>query len=793
MKNFFAYLFDLTFRKPKLRYFVWGVIVFLLIYGSFYLFYQEVVTFPVGWEKSVIITPYTLKIKSPYAVSKGNVIAAAFEGNEKNENGVYITLSLNAGHDFLPPYKLDTIDPAVAIRPHVAISNNGHIACTWHNLINNRSAIMLTISNDLGATWTKPVALSFISDQSMLSQVYYDASGGLHLFFHGTLRGRVILYHAYSIDELNFSQLDTITDISSEYRGIFFPAIAFSNNAIYIVMQGKTLSGGLLSDDLFFLYSTNNGKSFSNPKKITTSPANDSSPSIILHNDIIYCVYQNNENRQWGIKLLRGFDKGKNWETQPFNVTTANIDCFQPRVVAASNDDLIIVWHDARERYEAVFAKKFSLIDNTLASEVRISDPNVNSNDQFPVLSGQRILLFWNSNERLIAKFSDISVLPPRIYSVTHPEGRWTRSTTAILEWIPPVDESGIAGYAVIYNELPAFDPAVQNIEGPIRKYIVTDLKDGVTYFHIRAIDRAGNYSRTIHYPLMVSSTPLPMPMVSSPTHPEGTQINNPSPVLQWTIDEDERVKGFYYSIAKDAIKEPSDFTTANTVGFNNLPQGRYFFSLRPIDKTNMKGRIATYEIVIGNVEKADAEYYEKLAKGIVQPQEKPEEGMVVQRKYPSVVINIPFKEIYATHFYRFQLIPRNITPQTVDGFSVIVANNKEVPPFFISHNEGDVTLTNVKPGKYVIAARMRYSDYQNGKRVYRWTKPCYRELMVKSAHTSPLMHYADNLYVMIKDRQLITAIYSVGLLAIVLIVGMSARISFSFQKLLYRVSLLFR
>ncbi|HOT20120.1 MAG TPA: hypothetical protein PLX22_09240, partial [Spirochaetota bacterium] len=146
MKRFFTYLFELTFRKPKLRYFVWGVIIFLLIYGSFYLFYQEVVTFPVGWEKSVIITPYTLKIKSPYAVSKGNVIVAAFEGNEKNESGVYITVSLNAGHDFLPPYKLDTIDPAVAIRPHVAISNNGHIACTWHNLINNRSAIMLTIS-----------------------------------------------------------------------------------------------------------------------------------------------------------------------------------------------------------------------------------------------------------------------------------------------------------------------------------------------------------------------------------------------------------------------------------------------------------------------------------------------------------------------------------------------------------------------------------------------------------------------------------------------------------------------
>ncbi|HOM88111.1 MAG TPA: hypothetical protein PLU42_08745, partial [Spirochaetota bacterium] len=225
---------------------------------------------------------------------------------------------------------------------------------------------------------------------------------------------------------------------------------------------------------------------------------------------------------------------------------------------------------------------------------------------------------------------------------------------------------------------------------------------------------------------------------------------------------------------------------------FNNLPQGRYFFSLRPIDKTNMKGRIATYEIVIGNVEKVDAEYYEKLAKGIVQPEQKPIENLVAQKIYPSVAINIPFQEIYATQFYRFQLVPHHIPTQAVDGFSVIVAQSKEVPPFFVSHARGEVTLTNVKPGKYVIAARMRYSDYQNGERVYRWTKPCYRELMVKSAHTSPLMHYADNLYVMIKDRQLITAIYSVGLLAIVLIVGMSARISFAFQKLLYRVSLLF-
>lgn len=793
MNKLSIYIFELAFRFPRLRYIVWAGIISVGIYTGYHLFYDEVVTYPVGWERSVVVTPYTLNVKSPFAVAKGNVVAVVFEGTEKNEHGIYVILSLNGGKDFLPPYKLSDIDPTVAVRPHVGISNNGHIACTWHNLVDSKSKIFLTVSNDLGATWSKPVALSLMTDESMLSEVFYDNSGGLHVFYHGSVAGRLVLYHAFSPDELQFTRIDTIADIATEYRGIFFPAIVFEGDTIYIVFQARILSGGILSDDLFFVYSNNAGKSFSTPRRITTSPANDSSPSIVLHNDIIYCVYQNNEKRQWDVRLLKGYDKGRDWEKEPLLVTDINVDCFSPRIVVSSDDELLIVWHDMRERYPAVFGRKLSLIDNSLTAEVRISDANVASSEQFPVVIKNQVLLFWNSNQRLLAKFSDISVLPPKVYSRTHPENEWSRQTNAIIEWEPPVDESGIAGYAVIYNDLPSFDPTVQNIEGPIHKYVVPDLKDGVTYFHIRAIDKAGNYSRTIHYPLMVSSTPLPMPVISSPTHPEGAQVDSPVAVLQWTIDQKERLKGFYYAIAKDAIVEPSTFTTSDSVTLDSLQKGRYFFSIRPIDMTGMKGRMATYELVIGDVGKADAAYYERLAKGIPGTEELPEEIPGKPRIfYPVVYFDIPFKEIYASSFYKFKLKPKNINEKNVYGYSVVLSSHKVVPPFIISHPTNEIMLTNVKPGTYTLTARMRYVYYQNGRALYKWSAPSYTTLVVKSAYTSPLMHYAENLHTRIKDRQIIAIIYSLGMLCVVLVIGMSSRIAFSMNALWYRILRIF-
>ena len=51
---------------------------------------------------------------------------------------------------------------------------------------------------------------------------------------------------------------------------------------------------------------------------------------------------------------------------------------------------------------------------------------------------------------------------------------------------------------------------------------IAENLTDGVYYYHIRAVDDAQNFSRTIHYKLQLALNPLPGPVVVSPTHQQG-------------------------------------------------------------------------------------------------------------------------------------------------------------------------------------------------------------------------------------------------------------------------------
>ena len=129
---------------------------------------------------------------------------------------------------------------------------------------------------------------------------------------------------------------------------------------------------------------------------------------------------------------------------------------------------------------------------------------------------------------------------------------------------------------------------------------ITENITDGISYYHIRAVDGAGNFSRTIHYKLQLAVNPLPGPVIVSPTNPQGKPSQFRAPVFNWSVEEPERVKGFIYSMSKDSIKMPDQFTTDMKIDFKDLEEGTYFFSVAAIDKTNQISRVSTYDFIIG-------------------------------------------------------------------------------------------------------------------------------------------------------------------------------------------------
>ncbi len=793
VKRILSNILMVYFRHAFMREYAWSAlgvaVVSLIVIGVFSI--TSVETYPVGWEKSFMISPYGVTAKNIKMAARGNFMAAVYEGNDGKSNNVYIVLSFNEGATFIPPRLISPVDQDVDHHPHVSISPMGHIAVVWQNIYkeDSNSRIFLSRSTDWGATWSAPERLVLHTDMEFLPQALYDDRGTLHVFYHGFQRNVFNLFHSVNTTGILFEKPEVLAS-SSSLRGAFFPAITTEGGYIFLVWQGKEERFQVLSDDLYFMKSGNYGRSWSSFQKITRSNANDASPSIMFSGDSVYCVYQNNDDRTWAIKMLRGRDYGEYWDENPVTVSVTKANCYAPVIFPPRNDEVVVMWYDSREIKPGITARKFRLTDRELTQEeVVVSQPGVQARKPVGVATSNRIIAMWEEDLRVVAKYSDVYVEPPVLYSRTHPEGVWTRNTEALIEWTPPADESGIKGYAVYVNAIPDFIPPVSTLEGNARNFLVTGLDDGVTYFHIRAIDGANNYSRTMHYKILVSKNQLPMPVVVSSSHPEAKAVPSRAAEFKWSVQDvdRQRLKGFLYSLGNDVAKRPETFTTNFEAVFNNLDDGRYFFTLEALDKLNTASRMATYEIIVNRAEKLDKSYYERLARGfeekIVQP--------VAFLPVPGLGLEFPFDaaEPFRNNSFDALLVARNIPAESLAGFAVALDFDRRDPGERVTQKGNILSVKGLENGRYVISARARYATMKNGQKVYAWTEPVYAAFEIRYRGVpSPVMAVADDVLKKLERYRALVSITVVGMALSVAGLGFGARISFFARLLQFRI-----
>lgn len=792
MNRLSSQLLSIYFRFPLLRRWVWSLLGILGVSLVFIVAFtgSRVVTLPVGWERGFMVTPPAIAARNISMASRGNFIAVSYEGREGNAHRIYVSLSFNGGRSFIAPIVMADVAPDLDHHPNVAISGNGHIAIVWQNLVreDSNSRLFYSLSADMGASWSPPRRLFLSSDMELLPQFFYDDMNRLHLFYHGHRKEQFNLFHTVSADEASFEEPDALASIG-RLRGAFFPSICFAAQRIFIVWQGKGERYGTLSDDLFFVRSTNYGRSFSSPEKITKSSANDESPSILLYRDVLYCVYQNNDDKNWSIKLLRGLDYGGKWEERSINVSQTNANCYSPHILSALNDELVILWYDTREVKPSIFARKYSIPEQRFSPEAALSPAKVAARKPASVSVGGRIIAMWEEAGRVMARYSDIYAEPPRVTSATHPENAWSKFAGAMMQWDQPADESGVAGFAVIVNKAPDFIPTVQNVEGKIRTYRVPDLSDGVTYFHIRSVDGAGNYSRTVHYRLQVSRNPLPMPVVLSPTHPEAAASPSQTPTFQWSIEEKERLKGFVYTLAKNEIKKPQTFTTDFQTTFDGLEIGRYFFTIAAVDRTNTQSAAATYEIIVGNAEKMDRDVYERMAKALEGGTPIVEEP----KRYAGafVEISLPFNAAkpFDRSSFNALIVPRNIGINSITGYSVVIGEKKSALPAGINHRSNILNVRDLKDGSYVVTVRARYSMVRDGVRVAAWTPPATKSFTVLArGEPSPVVGYSQDVLARLVGYRMQVSISLLGVALAIVTLGYGSRVGFFGRLVRFRV-----
>jgi HAMP domain-containing protein len=169
------------------------------------------------------------------------------------------------------------------------------------------------------------------------------------------------------------------------------------------------------------------------------------------------------------------------------------------------------------------------------------------------VLLEERLFVAWDSSRgetRTVQLLEpDRSVAAPVLRAVDFPAGRPSSRTRVSLRW-SAADRSGVAGYSATWDRDPlGIPPAVRDLPATANTAVVTAEEDGLWYFHVRAVDVAGNWSEPATVAFVRDTTPPPPVRMVMPGPDARGYLRSNTYVAGWVPEGDEPIAGYSYSM----------------------------------------------------------------------------------------------------------------------------------------------------------------------------------------------------------------------------------------------------
>lgn len=188
-----------------------------------------------------------------------------------------------------------------------------------------------------------------------------------------------------------------------------------------------------------------------------------------------------------------------------------------------------------------------------------------------------------------------IDTTPPatrELASPTHTPEVWSTNTNVLVRWTVDDETSGIDGFSFVLSaDAGSVPDTTKDADEHVNGYATGALAAARVFFHLRAVDNAGNWSDTTHLgPLLLDPEAPLNPALRSTSHKVGTPSRVRTVRVVWTGASDARsgVGGFTseWSRQADTIPEPTGAAPASVDQTRSpaLFPGRWWFHLRTRD-----------------------------------------------------------------------------------------------------------------------------------------------------------------------------------------------------------------
>jgi immune inhibitor A len=185
---------------------------------------------------------------------------------------------------------------------------------------------------------------------------------------------------------------------------------------------------------------------------------------------------------------------------------------------------------------------------------------------------------------------------PNSLTSPTHAVSAWSNLSVIQAQWAGASDQdSGVDGYSFLWDGNANTVPdAVMDCMAAVSANTSLPLADGTYYFHIRTVDKVGNWAAGAAHlgPFFIDLTPAGgVSGVSSMSHILGQWSNNSDVTVQWwgASDGGSGVGGYSFVWDTNAGTVPDNITdltggTSVTVSFPSADGQGYYFHIRVRD-----------------------------------------------------------------------------------------------------------------------------------------------------------------------------------------------------------------
>lgn len=343
----------------------------LLLYTSTPFYCQHAVG--ALWENEVILSRFneTLNAKqrgflynNMVVTSSGRIVVATTEMSKDNINqiyGYYLLYSDNGGNTWSNPIRFTPIDLVVGGSSlKLASDRNDFIYVIW-NSVNPKALFVSKLDHNLNYIFDSVRVSSNLSYGNFTTHLTIDNKDRIHVMWHeGSTNSTNTAEAFYSRStDGGISWQPVIPLSTNDGHHSAFPHAQFDNGGDTLAIAWRDSVGGSNKWDVYLVYTTNGGESWSAPVPTVTSVNSDWDPDLLVDNQnrihLFYTVYPVG-NQFWGARNYYSFtdNLGSNWYFPAIPSNGMISDNYRSQLIEGTRYDeqrnlLYVTWKDERD------------------------------------------------------------------------------------------------------------------------------------------------------------------------------------------------------------------------------------------------------------------------------------------------------------------------------------------------------------------------------------------------------------------------------------------------------------